>query len=257
VNNGVRIGQWQVDWFEDVRWRIDGGAMFGRVPRVLWEKDNPPDEQNRIEVTCRPLLLRSDDGTVVLIDTGLGTTYNAKLRRNFAIPEGNQLIEGLARFDITPDNVSYVVLTHLHFDHVGGAVRKNESGAVVPTFPNARHLINRGEWELAHTEHPVIRRQYNSHTFGPLANAGLVDLTDEGEILPGVTVETTGGHTYHHQMVLVSDSDTTLCYPGDAMPQERTSIRRGLLDSMRSQSRWPIAKPRSSHVEREKTGFSC
>lgn len=214
----MNIGRWTIDWVTDGTWWLDGGMMFGRVPRVLWGAVAPPDHLNRVRLTCRPLVLRSDDACV-LVDSGLGRALSPKMLEQLSVDPAWELLPGLKSLGITPDKVNYVILSHLHFDHVGGCVRRDDAGRLVPTFPNARHLVQRGEWKDAHTDNVLLRRSYVADTFLPLDREGLVEQLDgPGEVLPGVRVEVTGGHVAHHQMISVSDGTRTLAYPADLMP---------------------------------------
>ena len=217
MSGPLRVGAWDVDLFTDGTWRLDGGSMFGRVPRVLWEQHVRPDESHRVPLTCRSLLLRNGAETV-LVDTGPGRVYDERFARQTGLSERWQFVENLASLGVTLDNVDYVLLTHLHFDHVGGAITVSDSGEVVPTFPNARHIIHPGEWEAAHDGNPLTRRSYAQQPLDVLEQAGLIDFVDGGEILPGIRLEVTGGHTEHHQLVTVGDGGSTVCYPADLLP---------------------------------------
>lgn len=218
----MEIGRWQVDWVTDGEWRLDGGAMFGRVPRTLWEQVASPDERNRVRLTCRVLVLRSDDGCV-LVDSGLGPALPTKLAEYVSARPTWGLPAGLESLGVETDKVAYVILSHLHFDHVGGCVMPGPHGALVPTFPNARHLVQRREWEDAFDDNVLLRRSYVTEMLAPLENAGVIEfLAGSGvgwnrRVLPGLTVEVTGGHCAAHQIVRLSDGRDTVAYLGDLL----------------------------------------
>lgn len=205
---------------------LDGGAMFGTVPKVLWERSNPPDEKNRIPMEARALLLKSAQGNV-LIDTGNGkdfvAKYGEKLGNKFAemynIDEnGPSLIKSLATYGLRPEDINHVILTHLHFDHAGGATTEKD-GKLVPTFPKARYYVQKGNLETA--SHPNLRERasYYPANFQPLLDAGVLTLLDGAqEILPGISVLISNGHTQAQQVVKVTDGKSTLLYCGDMVP---------------------------------------
>lgn len=198
--------------------RLDGGGMFGVVPKVLWERSCPPDERNRIQMDANCLLIQSE-GRNFLIDSGIGTKFGDRERTIFAVDEGDWLIENLAAVGVRPQDVETVILTHLHFDHAGGCTRIDPSGQVTPTFPAARHVIQKTEWEDATGRLPELKGTYLERDFECLGEAGLVELIDgDVEIHPGITCRRTGGHTRGHQAIVLGGGESCGVYPGDICP---------------------------------------
>lgn len=203
----------------DGRFRLDGGAMFGVVPRVLWEKSDPADAENRILLGLNCLLVRGA-GFTLLIDTGLGDKEDARFLAHFPLERQGDLFSELAACGVAPEDVTHVVNTHLHFDHCGGNTRLDAAGRAEPSFPRARYFVQRGEWEDAIRPHALSRASYLARNFLPVAEAGLLERVDgEAEILPGVQLLPTPGHTPHHQSVLIDlPGGRRLFYPGDLIP---------------------------------------
>ncbi len=205
------------------RLRLDGGAMFGVVPRPLWERRIEPDDRNRIPLAMRCLLIRTPEATA-LVDTGIGHKEDEKFEGIYGVEnEGDptRLEDGLRAWGVEPEDVDLVLCTHLHFDHAGGATVRGEDGEVRPAFPSARYVIRRGEWEFAHRDNERIQASYLSHNFDPLEEAGVVDFVEEDtEVLDGVRMVRTPGHTPHHQSVVVEAGDDVLFYPADLAPTQ-------------------------------------
>jgi glyoxylase-like metal-dependent hydrolase (beta-lactamase superfamily II) len=217
--------------------RLDGGAMFGVVPKPLWEKRITPDSRNRIPLAMRCLLLEHPDG-LVLIDTALGNKEDAKFRDIYGIenagPNGrSQLEAALAEVGYQPGDVKTVINTHLHFDHAGGntwtagRLDGSTSGAehqppaldVQLTFPNATYLVQSGDLEFARQQNERTRASYLPHNFDPVVQAGRFRLLEgDGEVLPGISVRLTPGHVPFHQSILVRSGGETLFYLADVMP---------------------------------------
>jgi glyoxylase-like metal-dependent hydrolase (beta-lactamase superfamily II) len=196
---------------------LDGGAMFGVVPRVLWERANPADAQHRVRLGMNVLLVESA-GRRVLVDTGAGERWGERERRIYALDRSSTLLESLKGLGLASEDVDVVVNTHLHFDHAGGNTR-DEGGRVVPTFPRARYVVQRGEWHDATHAHERNRASYREEDFVPLDAAGQLELVEgEAEVAPGVRVVPIGGHTAHHQMVVVEGGGRTLAVPTDVLP---------------------------------------
>jgi glyoxylase-like metal-dependent hydrolase (beta-lactamase superfamily II) len=213
----VRIGEFAVDVLTDGTFRLDGGAMFGVIPRTLWERRTPPDEHNRILMGIRPLLVRAA-GRNVLIDAGIGDKLGPKESAIYAIDRGRPLEIALAGAGLTTRDIDVVIATHLHFDHAGGFTSLVD-GVLMPRFPRARYLIRRGEWEDATHPHERNRASYLAENFVPLLHAGVVDFIEQdGEVLPGISVWRTGGHTMHHQIVRIDAAGHTAIFVADLIP---------------------------------------
>ena len=197
----MQLGAWQLDTINGGRFRIDGGVLFGLVPKSLWALLATADEQNRVGCGNRCVLAR-DGRHTVLIDTGCGTKYTPLDRKFYAMEEGEPLLEDLAALGVAPADIDTVVLTHLHFDHVGGATRHDRQGQLVPTFPKARYVVSRLEWEDATIGGPALQTAYSLDNLLPLAETGqLVLLDGDPAIVPGLTAIRTGGHTRGHLAV--------------------------------------------------------
>jgi len=211
------VGEVRVTLLHDGTIALDGGAMFGVVPRVVWEKRDPPDERNRVTLGLNVALIESG-GKRVLVDTGMGERWSEKEVRMYRIDRSTTLMGGLRACGLGPEDVDVVVNTHLHFDHSGGNTRLAGS-RLVHTFPRARYIVQRGEWHDANHPHERNRASYRADDFVPLAEAGQLDLVDgEAEVAPGVRVVRVGGHTTHHQMVVVESGGETLVVPTDLLP---------------------------------------
>ena len=205
--------------------QLDGGAMFGVVPKTLWERKIPADERNRIPLGMRCLLIEHPAG-LVLVDTGAGNKEADKFYGIYGIENGpiggvgpTQLESALAQAGFAADAVTMVISTHLHFDHAGGNTRRGEDGLVVPSFPKARYVVRRGEWDWAHRANERTSASYFAHNYEPLAAAKLLELVDADlEILPGISLRRTPGHTPHHQSVVVESGTEKLIFLADVCP---------------------------------------
>jgi methylmalonyl-CoA epimerase len=208
----------------DGLFRLDGGAMFGVVPRPLWEKKAVPDDRNRIVLGMRPLVVEAEWGRM-LVDCGAGDKWDEKLRDIYAFDRTRHLDHALADAGLSASAIDLVLATHLHFDHFGGATSRNPStspgarGALVPRFAGARYLIRSAEWDDATHPHERNRASYLPDDFVPLKDAGVVDFyEDDGVIRPGVRVERTGGHTGQHQIVYLESAGRTAVFAADLIP---------------------------------------
>ncbi len=212
----LTLGDFELTVLSDGGYYLDGGAMFGVVPKALWEKTMPADEKNRIRFGLNALLIRSGEKTV-LVETGIGE----KLPEKSAALHQNEmlLMQQLEEAKVAPEDVDIVINTHLHFDHCGWNTRRRSDGTVVPTFPRARYYFQRGELEHAHRQHERDRVSYMTDNYDPLVRNGQAVLLDgDAEIVPGVEVRLSPGHTFHHQSVLVRSGGATACYLGDLVP---------------------------------------
>ena len=213
----MRIGRFDVRIFSDGVFRLDGGAMFGIVPKVLWEKRKPADERNRVAMDMNCLLVRDADH-VVLIETGAGPKLTERQKEIFGIDAPPRLLDELRARGVRPEQVTLVVNTHLHFDHSGGNTYR-DGDRVVPTFPRASYVFQRLEWEDATHPNERTRGSYLPDDYAPLEAAGKLELVDEAvEILPGIRLDRVQGHTRGTQTVRVSDGGATLFFTSDFMP---------------------------------------
>jgi glyoxylase-like metal-dependent hydrolase (beta-lactamase superfamily II) len=204
---------------------LDGGAMFGVVPKNLWERKIPADAKNRIPLGMRCLLVEHRDA-LVLIDTGAGHKESEKFYGIYGMenspvgPVGpTQLESALAEAGFAPSDVTLVINSHLHFDHAGGNTRLGEDGAPVLSFPNARYVARRGEWDWAHHTNERTAASYFGHNYDPVHAAGRLELVDgDDEILAGISLRRTPGHTPHHQGILVESGAERLFFLADLAP---------------------------------------
>jgi glyoxylase-like metal-dependent hydrolase (beta-lactamase superfamily II) len=211
----LRLGDFEVYGLRDGFFYLDGGATFGVVPKILWERKCPADSQNRIRLGLNSILAKTPGG-VVLVETGIGPDLNAKLRTIYCVEQDPGLLGSLQRLGFEPGDIDYVINTHLHFDHCGGNTHRNEKGRVVPTFPRARYIIQKGEWEWALHPHEREKDSYQAENFNPLADFGLVDFVEgNSTIAEGVEVMLAPGHTARHQCVKLRSGGKTLVFLGD------------------------------------------
>jgi len=212
-----RVGDLELISVCDGAFRLDGGAMFGVVPKALWAQHAPPDERNRILMAMRPLIVRGM--RTMLIDAGLGDKDDAKFHEIYGVNRARNLDHTLAEAGLSADDIDIVLASHLHFDHAGGFTERDASGRVRPRFRRAQYVIRRGEWEDATQPHERNRASYIGDTFVPLADAGVLQLVDDDQtIMPGVRVRRTGGHCMHHQMVLIESGGRTAAFVADLIP---------------------------------------
>jgi glyoxylase-like metal-dependent hydrolase (beta-lactamase superfamily II) len=203
--------------------RLDGGAMFGVVPRPLWERRIAPDARNRIPLALRCLLVEHPDG-LVLVDTGIGNKEDEKFRDIYGVENAGtagptRLEDALAEAGHRPEDVRWVVNTHLHFDHAGGNTLRQPDGSVALAFPEARYVMQQRELEFASHTTERTRASYLPHNFAPVAASGRLRLVDgETEVLPGILLLPTPGHVPFHQSIVVRDSGETACFLGDIVP---------------------------------------
>jgi methylmalonyl-CoA epimerase len=196
---------------------LDGGSMFGTVPKPLWEKKAPADARNRVTLAMRPLIVRG--ARTMIIDAGLGDKESAKFEDIYGVERERNLDHSLAEAGLSAEDIDIVLASHLHFDHAGGFTMRDASGRVRPRFPRAQYIVRRGEWDDATHPHERNRASYLLDNYQPLADAGVLQLVDDdATIMPGVKVRRTGGHTMHHQMVLMESGGKTAAFVADMMP---------------------------------------
>lgn len=213
----MNLGGIELALVSDGLFGLDGGAMFGVVPRPLWEKKLPPDERNRVRLALHCWLVRAA-GATLLIETGAGDKWDARWRDIYALAGAGRLLEALAAHGCTPEQVDYVINTHLHFDHCGWNTRRQGDG-LVPTFPRARYVVQRGELEHARQPSERDRASYLAENFEPIAAAGQWWLVEgEAEIVPGVRVVPVPGHTRDMQCVVLEGSRQRAFLLADLVP---------------------------------------
>jgi glyoxylase-like metal-dependent hydrolase (beta-lactamase superfamily II) len=217
------IGRWKVHAIQAGGQKLDGGAMFGVVPRPLWEKRIAPDARHRIPLGMRCLLIEHESG-LVLIDDGAGNKENEKFHDIYGVENAGsngvtQLEEGLRQLGVTPDDIGIVINTHLHFDHAGGNTTRRPDGRIVPTFPKAKYVLQAGEFEYATHTNERTAASYFPHNFLPVRDAGLFEMVQgEQAIVAGITVVPTPGHVPHHQSVKLESNDEIAFYTADLVP---------------------------------------
>jgi glyoxylase-like metal-dependent hydrolase (beta-lactamase superfamily II) len=214
----MNIGPYTLSAIETGNFRLDGGAMFGVVPWMFWSKTNPPDERQRITLAARCLLIRGN-GRIILVDTGNGSKWNDKLRDIYALDNSRyDLLSSLRAQGVDREDVTDVILTHLHFDHAGGSTMRVD-GKLQATFPRATHYVQRTHWELS--QHPTEkdRASFIPEDFELLMEKQMLELVDgETQIFPGIDLIVTNGHTSAQQLPLISDGTTSLLYCCDLIP---------------------------------------
>jgi glyoxylase-like metal-dependent hydrolase (beta-lactamase superfamily II) len=229
TSDRLRLGDFDVYGLRDGFFYLDGGAMFGVVPKTLWEKKCPADAQNKIRLALNSLLIKTP-AALVLVETGIGPKLDRKLRNIYCVEQDAGLVGSLIGLGFAPEEVDFVINTHLHFDHCGGNTYRNEKGDVVPAFPRARYVIQKGEWDWATNPHEREKGSYLAENFRPLADHGLLQLVDgDSQVTEGVEVMLSPGHTARHQCVKVRSGGKTLVYLGDLVP---TSAHIGLAYGM-------------------------
>lgn len=217
------LGRWRIHALQAGGQRLDGGAMFGVVPKPLWERRIPADDRNRIPMGMRCLLVEHESG-LVLIDTGAGNKENAKFLDIYGIENagtaGRTMLEdALASLGLRPDDVTLVINTHLHFDHAGGNTWVDASGTVRPTFPRARYVVQAGEHHYATHTNERTAASYFARNWEPVREAGQFEFVEgEREIVAGISVVPTPGHTPHHQSVLLDSDGERAFYAADLIP---------------------------------------
>jgi glyoxylase-like metal-dependent hydrolase (beta-lactamase superfamily II) len=214
----IAVGSFAVAFLTDGLWWNDGGCMLGVVPRELWKREHPPDEQNRIRLnlTC-PLIIRGRDA--ILVDTGIGNRLSDVERKIFSHGEG-WLPDHLRALGMEPGDITHVILSHLHFDHCGGLIRKSESGHVVAAFPKARLIVQKGELETARdSQNERLRAAYrHMHEIRAPTQASIEAVEGDTEVIAGVTASVTGGHTDDHQVAIVRDGGEAFVHLADIVP---------------------------------------
>ena len=214
----LTLGSFRISGLRDGFFRLDGGAMFGVVPKTLWERIYPADDKNRIRLGLNSLLVQSGDFNLI-IDTGIGSHFDSKLSGLYTVDNEPGLIAALEKVGLKPEDIDIVINTHLHFDHCGGNTIVSEGRDILPAFPRARYIIQKGEWESALRPNARDRASYLEQYFVPLKERGQLQLVEgDTEISEGLEVVLASGHTAHHQCVKIESEGQTLFFLGDMVP---------------------------------------
>lgn len=219
----MRLGRWTVHAIQAGGQKLDGGAMFGVVPKALWQKRIAPDERNRIQLGMRCLLIEHEIGPI-LIDTGAGNKENAKFHEIYGVENRGErgptaLEDGLLDVGIAPEDVKLVINSHLHFDHAGGNTVLETDGRIRPAFVNARYVVQAGEYHFATHTNERTAGSYFAHNFVPLAESNRFDFIEgDREIVPGIRSVHTPGHTPWHQSLLLDSNGDRALYLADLIP---------------------------------------
>jgi glyoxylase-like metal-dependent hydrolase (beta-lactamase superfamily II) len=214
------LGGCTITLIDGGRLKLDGGAMFGIIPKPLWRRSTRADRQNRIGLACNCLLVEwsGENDRRVIIETGHGPKYDPKEQGFFEIDPARWLLTGLRAAGVEPETITDVVVSHLHFDHAGGLTHTRD-GQPVPTFPNATVHVQRREYEDARASFGIMKTTYREENLTPIDEAQAWRLHEgEEECVPGVRPLLTPGHTRGHQSVIVTGTDRTAVFPGDLMP---------------------------------------
>lgn len=213
----MKIGKYTIETIEAGRFKLDGGAMFGIIPKPLWIKTNPSDELNRIQLNTRIIYITFDQKKV-LVDTGMGTKWDEKSKQIYALDHTPAVTEVLTHHNINPDEITDVILTHLHFDHTGGSTIQ-KGNIFYPSFPNARYFVQKENFDWAMNPSDRDRGSYIKNNFVPLIENGVLGFTKPNEFFDeGFQFLIVNGHTFAQQLIKISDAGNTLLYCGDLVP---------------------------------------
>ena len=213
----MKIGLYDIYPIETGSFKLDGGSMFGVIPKVLWEKTNKADERNRIKLSARCLLIIGN-GRIILMDDGNGTKVTQKFIDIYGLDTTHNLYSSLKKYNVKPDDITDVILSHLHFDHAGGSTVE-EQGVIKPAFPNAKYHVQRVQWENALNPTERDKASYIPNDYLPLKDYGVLSLVEgDKEIFPQISVHVSNGHSPGLQLLKISDGIKTLFYAADLMP---------------------------------------
>lgn len=215
----MQIGDYKISAVQTGLFRLDGGAMFGVVPKNLWKRTNPADDENRIDMCTRAMLLDSGKRKI-LVDTGIGYKLAEKVNKIYAVDFSKYTLESsLKELNLSKEDITDVILTHLHFDHAGGSTYYNEDKELLPSFPNATYHVQRKQYEWALNPTERDRASFFPENYKPLEDRKVLNLIDgEYKFDPSITLLPVNGHTSHMQLIKVSDEKETLLYLADLIP---------------------------------------
>lgn len=213
----MKIGKYNIRIINSGFLGLDGGAMFGIIPKVLWQKTNPPDDVNRIKLATRHLLLESSSKKII-IDVGMGTKWDEKLKKIYAVDENLSMTKALNDAGLKREDITDVILTHLHFDHAGGST-KSINSKYIPAFPNAKYHVQKEQFDWANNPSEKDKGSFVNDDFVPLAEEGVLKFINGNEQFDDeIQFLVTNGHTFGQQLVKISDSSNTVLQCADLVP---------------------------------------
>ncbi len=212
------VGDLKITLLTDGIFRLDGGAMFGVIPKTIWEKRTACDTKNRITLGLISVLIQSPKENII-IEAGAGDTFDEKLREIYCLEHKNHMLKCLEQTGLTTGDINKIILSHMHFDHIGHSTHRNEAGEFVPTFENAEYIYQKTEWEFAHDPPARVKASYIPHLFDPVEKSGQLRLIDgDVEITAGIRCEVTGGHTKGHQVLFLESGGDGAIFWADLIP---------------------------------------
>lgn len=271
----MNLGKTEIDVISDGTYLMDGGCVFGQIPKSQWELHVKPDRRNRVRLGLNSLLIRTSEANI-LVDTGAGSKRPDRFKEAYGL-NGNKLLKGLRNVGLTARDIDVVLMTHLYFDHGGGCTKLDRSGSAVPTFPKAKYLVQRACWQEANDPNERYHGSFYQDDFEPLEEKGVLTLLDgDTEIIPGVTVKVADGPFTGHQIVLIERGSEKIAYASDlvptpfhlplqyipaqdAKPNDTLAQKRDFLD-MAISGGWLIIfghghEPRAGYVQRRNGGI--
>ena len=213
----MKLGSAAVNLVTDGTLSKDGGALFGRVPKMDWEQAIKPDRRNRVKMGINLLLIKTPKFNI-LVDTGLGSKSNDMVKDTYSL-NGNKLSKSLKHLNLSPKDISLIILSHLQFDRAGGCTKLDRSGKLVPAFPKAKHLVQKVCLEESKEPSEIEKSFVNQDDFLPLIEKDLIEELDgESEIIPGIKTQITGGPSMGHQIVFIEWGSERIVYAGSIIP---------------------------------------
>ena len=243
--NGLRIGDFELFWLHGGKFSLDGGAMFGVVPKALWQKKYAPDSENYVPLLAWPILIRTPSH-LILLETGLGNKLTEKQNKIFKVSEGWQVPDSLRMLSLHPEDIDFVILTHYDFDHAGGVVMERPGGQRALTFPNARHVLQEQEWQDVLNPNKRSASSFLPENIEALKGSdNLMLVNGQKELLSGITLFQTGGHNRGHQVVRIESHGEFALHLGDLLPTHAhfnplwvMSYDQFPIDAIRAKEEW-------------------